>query len=41
MNSQIGSRLVFENAKSFIQSQGYDVTDNVVFQDNKSLMLLE
>lgn len=32
MNSQIGSRLVFENAKSFIQSQGYDVSQAVLTQ---------
>jgi hypothetical protein len=32
MPSQIGSRLVFENAKSFIQSQGFDVSQAVLTQ---------
>jgi hypothetical protein len=32
MANQIGSRLVFENAKSFIQSQGYDVSQAVLTQ---------
>ena len=25
---------------SFLQTQGFDVTDNVIFQDNQSTMLL-
>jgi hypothetical protein len=32
MSSQIGSRLVFENAKSFIQSQGFDASQAVLTQ---------
>lgn len=32
MPSQIGQRLVFENAKSFIQSQGFDVSQAVLTQ---------
>ena len=32
MASQIGSRLVFENAKNFIQSQGFDVSQAVLTQ---------
>ena len=32
MASQINSRLVFENAKSFVQSQGYDVSQAVLTQ---------
>jgi hypothetical protein len=32
MASQIGSRLVFENAKSFIEGQGYDVSQAVLTQ---------
>jgi hypothetical protein len=31
-NNQIGQRLVFENAKSFIQSQGYDASQAVLTQ---------
>eukprot|EP00957_Ditylum_brightwellii_P185116 14096743-Ditylum_brightwellii.AAC.1 len=25
----------------FIQAQGYDITDNVVYQDNRSVILME
>jgi len=32
MSSQIGQRLVFENAKSFIQSQGFDASQAVLTQ---------
>ncbi len=28
-------------SRNFLEAQGYGVTDNVVFQDNQSAMLLE
>ena len=30
-----------QQTKHFMQAQGYDITDNIMYQDNKSAILLE